>query len=118
MKPAALLALTLALAVAGCSDPSNTQYVPIGSRCSSNTQCGTSPYDCAISGYPFGYCEKSCTTDGDCPADSLCSAVVKACRRVCSSDTACRTADGYTCQSVAGGRGVCEPGPSVDGGQP
>ena len=120
MKPAALFALTLTLtlAVAGCSDPANTQYLPIGSRCSSSSQCGTSPYDCAISGYPFGYCEKSCTTDGDCPADSLCSAVVKACRRVCTSDAACRVADGYSCQPVAGGRGACEAAPSVDGGQP
>jgi len=118
---ASTLVLTLALAVAGCSDAANTQYLPIGSRCSSSTQCGTSPYDCAIAGYPFGYCEKSCATDGDCPADSLCatlSAQVKECRRVCTTDDACRVADGYSCQSIAGGRGVCEAAASVDGGQP
>lgn len=121
MKWAALtLALVVAPLVAGCGDSANTQYLPIGSRCSSNGQCGTSPFDCAIAGHPYGYCEKPCTTDGDCPADSLCSAlaVPKACRRVCTSDTACRTDDGYSCQPVAGGRAVCEPVPSVDGGQP
>ena len=87
------LALTLVLVAAGCSDPANTQYLPIGSPCSSDRQCGTSPYDCAVAGYPGGYCEKSCATDGDCPSDSLCSALVKACRRVCTSDAACRTTD-------------------------
>ncbi|MGZ3408097.1 MAG: hypothetical protein ACXVAN_16720, partial [Polyangia bacterium] len=48
-------ALALALVAAGCSDASNTQYLPIGSRCSSSSQCGTSPYSCAIAGYPYGY---------------------------------------------------------------
>ncbi len=115
-----MLALTLvgAAAALGCSDAANTQYLPIGSRCSSSSQCGTSPYDCAATGYPFGYCEKPCTTDGDCPADSLCSALVHACRRVCSSDTSCRVSDGYSCQPVAGGRGVCEAAPLMDGGLP
>lgn len=110
--------LTLALVVAGCSDSANTQYLPIGSRCSSNGQCGTSPFDCATSAYPFGYCEKPCATDGDCPSDSLCSASAKACRRVCTSDTSCRVADGYSCQPIAGNRLVCDVAPSVDGGQP
>ena len=78
--------LMLAFVAAGCSDSANTQYLPIGSRCSSSAQCGTAPYDCAATGYPYGYCEKPCTTDGDCPADSLCSATVHACRRVCTHD--------------------------------
>jgi hypothetical protein len=69
-------ALVLSLVAAGCSDASNTQYLPIGSRCSSSGQCGTSPYDCAISGYPYGYCQKVCALDGDCPGDSLCSPIV------------------------------------------
>ena len=120
MKRLALpFALALAaLVAAGCSDAANTQYLPIGSRCSSSGQCGTSPYDCALSGYLGGYCEKTCATDGDCPSDSLCSPLVKACRRVCTSDTECRQADGYSCQPIAGGRHVCETMPSMDGGLP
>ena len=119
MKLAALaLALALVAAAAGCSDPANTQLLPIGSRCSSSAQCGTSPYDCAVSGYPYGYCEKPCTTNGDCPADSLCSPTPKACRRVCTSSDTCRTDDGYSCQPLIGGQSVCEIGTSMDGGAP
>jgi hypothetical protein len=111
--------VTLAIAVAGCSDPANTQYLPIGSRCGSSSQCGTAPYDCAATGHPFGYCEKPCTTDGDCPADSLCSPTVKACRRVCTVATDCRTADGYACEPLISGKSVCEVAAgSMDGGSP
>ena len=112
------LVLTLALVAAGCSDAANTQYLPIGSHCGSDGQCGTSPYDCAVTGYPGGYCEKSCALDGDCPGDSLCSPGLHKCRRVCTSDTDCRVADGYRCQPVIGGRNVCEATPPMDGGQP
>jgi hypothetical protein len=112
----ALVAITLV--VAGCNDSAGTQYLPIGSRCSNAMQCGTAPFTCNASGYPNGYCEKPCTTDGDCPADSLCSPVAKACRRRCSDDTACRTSEGYVCVTLPGGNGVCEPGTTMDGGQP
>lgn len=111
-------ALALALALAACSTPANTQILPIGSRCSSNDQCGTPPYDCAISGYPFGYCEKSCITNGDCPADSLCSPLIKECRRACMSAANCRTAEGYTCQALVGGQAVCDTTAPMDGGAP
>jgi hypothetical protein len=121
VKSAALALVFVLVAVAGCSDAANTQLLPIGSRCSSNAQCGTPPYDCAATGYPYGYCEKPCTTNGDCPADSLCnpSPTVHACRRVCMSSSTCRTADGYSCQTLVGGQGVCEAGgTSMDGGTP
>ena len=111
-------ALVLALVAAGCSDPSNTQLIPIGSRCSSAGQCGTPPYNCEIAGYPFGYCDKSCATDGDCPADSTCSPLVKACRRNCMTSATCRVSDGYSCQPLVGGKAVCETGGSLDGGSP
>lgn len=109
--------LTL-LVAAGCSDSANTQLLPIGSRCGTNGQCGTAPYDCAATGYPYGYCEKPCTTDGDCPADSLCSATVHACRRVCTMTSDCRHDDGYSCQALVSGKSVCEAGGSLDGGSP
>jgi hypothetical protein len=110
--------VTLALVAAACSDSANTQYLPIGSRCSSSSQCGTMPYDCAATGYPFGYCEKPCITDGDCPADSLCSPTAKACRRVCTTSADCRIAEGYVCQQLISGKSVCESGGSMDGGSP
>ena len=111
--------LVIALvAAAGCSDPAGTQYLPIGSRCGGSSQCGTPPFDCAATGYPYGYCEKPCTTDGDCPADSLCSAAVHACRRTCATADACRTSDGYSCQLLISGKGVCEAASSMDGGAP
>ena len=111
------LVLTL-LVAGGCSDSANTQLLPIGSRCGTNGQCGTAPYDCAATGYPYGYCEKPCTTDGDCPADSLCSATVHACRRVCTMTSDCRHDDGYSCQPLVSGKSVCEAGGSLDGGSP
>jgi hypothetical protein len=110
-------ALAIALVVAGCSDPANTQYLPIGSHCTSSSQCGTSPYDCATA-YRGGYCEKPCTTDGDCPADAVCSPAVKACRRRCTTSADCRAAEGYSCQPLVGGVGVCEAGTAMDGGPP
>jgi hypothetical protein len=114
------LALTLALVAAGCGDSANTQKLPIGSECGSSSQCGTPPYDCAATGYPFGYCEKPCTTDGDCPADSLCSPPPKgACRRVCTTASDCRMAQGYGCQALVSGKSVCEAlPPSMDVGSP
>lgn len=111
-------ALTLVVLVAAaCSDGSNTQYLPIGSRCSHDSQCGTSPYDCAVAGHPFGYCEKTCMLDSECPADSLCDTPVHACRRACTDDSECRVSDGYACQPLEG-KGICDAAPTVDGGQP
>jgi hypothetical protein len=111
-------ALTLLVFVAAaCGDSPNTQNLPIGSRCSADTQCGTSPYDCAIAGHPFGYCEKPCKADSECPSDSMCDTLVGACRRVCTDDSSCRVSEGYSCQPVEG-RTVCETTPTVDGGQP
>lgn len=116
------LAFTVLLCV-GCSDGANTQYLPIGSVCSSSGQCGTSPFDCAMS-YPGGYCEKPCATDGDCPADSLCAippgfpASARACRRRCAATSECRAAEGYTCVPVSSTTAVCDYTGAVDGGLP
>ncbi|MDB4968277.1 MAG: hypothetical protein JWN44_3966 [Myxococcales bacterium] len=111
-------ALAIFVLVTGaCSDPAGTQYLPIGSRCGTSAQCGTSPYVCnASSIYPNGYCEKACKTDGDCPADALCNPTVQACRRKCKVATDCRADEGYGCFVVTGQNAVCEPSPSVDGG--
>ncbi len=102
----------LVFLVAGCGSGSNTQKEPIGSRCNSNGNCGTSPFQCetAANGYPGGYCDKPCTTDGDCPLDSLCLPKPAAvCRRRCTDSAECRTdtADGkgYACITTEGATG-------------
>jgi hypothetical protein len=110
------LLVAAVLLVGACGSPSNTQFLPIGSRCGSSDQCGTSPYDCA-SALPGGYCERSCKTSSDCPADSSC--IGTACRRRCDADTDCRFTDGYACRALGGDHAVCDLptlGSPVDGG--
>jgi hypothetical protein len=113
----ALVLVAVAL-IAGCSDPENTQYLPVGSRCSSSGQCGTTPYDCSFaSGLVGGYCTKSCTTDGDCPLDSTCQA--HSCFRRCTKDSDCREAEGYYCAPVNSFPAFCAPRPApMDLGPP
>lgn len=113
-------ALAIFVLVAGaCTDAPGTQSLPIGSRCSSSTQCGTTPFVCnASAAYTNGYCEKACKTDGDCPADSVCNPSTQACRRKCKVAIDCRAAEGYACVALNPTNSVCEPSPSVDGGQP
>jgi len=101
------LLAALALLVAACGAPSNTAFLPIGSRCDRNDQCGTSPFACALSGYPGGYCEKGCATDGDCPTDALCIPS-KQCRRRCKADSDCRTGEGYACLDRLATATVCD----------
>lgn len=85
--------------VLGCGDSANTQYVPIGSRCGSNSDCGTKPYNCVTAGHPGGYCQKDCSTDGDCPTDAIC--ISGECRRKCGSTSDCRSSEGYQCIQAA-----------------
>jgi len=89
-----------------CGDGANTQYIPIGTRCASNGDCGTSPYECAMAPqYPGGYCQKTCASGQDCPTDSVCVLTILGmkCRRSCVSDTdpqkGCRASEGYVCKS-------------------
>jgi hypothetical protein len=103
------------LAVLGCSEESNVQKLPIGSRCFENGNCGTSPYNCATAGYPGGYCQKDCATDGDCPSDSVC--VAFQCRRKCNTTTDCRATEGYICDR-SGPIPVCDIDGNPDGGTP
>ncbi len=101
--------------LAACSAGSNVQFLPIGSRCSSNNDCGTKPYNCVTVDYPGGYCQKDCVTDGDCPADSAC--VQNECRRTCAGTVDCRAAEGYGCAIGAGTpKLVCDISAKGDGG--
>ena len=113
------LVLVAAALILGCSDPPKTQYLPIGSRCTSPGQCGTMPFDCNTAGFPGGYCTLACTTDGDCPLDALC-AHDHACRRKCSIASDCRSGEGYTCAPLTTSTSVCVPGSgsAVDLGRP
>jgi len=66
-------------------------------------------------GYPNGYCQKDCATDGDCPSDAIC--VSSQCRRKCQMTSQCRVAEGYLCRP--GGTGsVCDVATNDDGGMP
>lgn len=113
----------LLLLAAACGDPANTQYLPIGSRCSRDHQCGTAPFACVTS-YPGGYCEHACATDGDCPKDSVCvlpagAPAMRACRRVCTANEQCRAGEGYLCVPLGGTASVCDwTGGPMDGGLP
>jgi hypothetical protein len=96
-----------------CGDGPNVQYLPIGSRCSSSGDCGTTPYNCAMT--PGGYCQKTCSVNTDCPADSVCAN--HECRRKCNLASDCRASEGYLCVSDGVGDHVCDISSTVgDGG--
>jgi hypothetical protein len=102
MRLLVLLGLATGCFWSACGDAANTQYIPIGTRCGSNGDCGTSPYRCALPPmFPSGYCEKDCASGMDCPTDSVC--INGECRRSCVSDTdpdkGCRVNEGYVCKS-------------------
>jgi hypothetical protein len=93
---ASFVLAALCASVTSCSNPPNTQILPIGSRCTSDSECGTSPYTCETTNYPNGYCDKTCGSDTDCPSDSVC--YVNHCRRTCATASDCRQAEGYVCR--------------------
>lgn len=99
-----LLGLVLVLLPA-CGNPANTAYVPVGSRCRVDDDCGTRPYSCQT-GSPGGYCVRDCTLDGDCPTDAACAG--GKCRRKCTETAQCRSAEGYVCRDVGATSLVCE----------
>lgn len=94
------------LAFGACSSAPNTQYLPIGQRCNSSDDCGTTPYDCVTAGYPGGYCERNCAVDGDCPLDSYCAS--SHCRRKCTDITECREIEGYVCRTTGATGPYCD----------
>jgi hypothetical protein len=100
------IVLVLLAVLAACGSPSNTQFIPVGSRCGRDSDCGTSPYTCNLT-LPAGYCTKTCSmSDSDCPTDSKCVVLPggNQCRRGCTgAATDCRvTPDGYSCKTAAG----------------
>ena len=109
MRPLFLVVvLAVGSALAGCGSGPHTQNVPIGSVCSSDGTCGTSPFLCNTK-LPNGYCTEPCATDGDCPMDSACAS--GQCRRKCTvggadAGTGCR--DGYSCAVEATTSPVCD----------
>jgi len=88
-----------------CDAPANTAFIPVGSRCSGDRDCGTSPYRCELK-LPGGYCEKPCGVDGDCPADAACG--LGKCRRRCTDSTMCRMVEGYDCRDKGGTSLLCD----------
>jgi hypothetical protein len=99
-----LLLGVLVLAPA-CGNPANTAYLPIGSRCRVNDDCGTPKYSC-LTGKPGGYCTFDCAVDSECPVDSVCAG--GKCHRKCSETAQCRSAEGYVCRDVGATSLVCD----------
>jgi hypothetical protein len=100
-----LLLVGLLVLSGACGSPPNTAYLPIGSRCRVDDDCGTRPYSCQAS-LPGGYCVKDCTIDGDCPADAACAS--GKCRRKCTESTQCRVPENYVCRDVGATSLVCD----------
>jgi len=90
--------LLCALFLVACGAGPNTAYLPVGSRCTTSADCGTTPYDCDTS-VPGGYCERACSLDADCPMDAICGSAGH-CRRKCDLNSECRESEGYICGDV------------------
>ncbi|MEO6953742.1 MAG: hypothetical protein ABI321_18215 [Polyangia bacterium] len=86
---------SFALFLVSCGAAPNTQYLPIGQRCTHPGDCGTTPFECDDT-KPGGYCAEPCVTDGSCPTDSVCVNKTT-CRRKCSTNADCRQTEGYAC---------------------
>lgn len=104
----------------------------IGEPCATDADC-TDPPDAecwtTIGGgpvptitFPGGYCSKACGDDGganECGESGGCSSTsmsgggssvtLQMCRAPCQSNEECRAAEGYRCQIVIPGFGVCVP---------
>lgn len=102
------LAPLLAFVALACG----VQVKGIGDACIINEECPGGPAGpgvCARN-LPNGLCTRSCLSDADCSAGSLCATVQGAqfCARICTSASDCRVADGYACTgSQPDGRKFC-----------
>jgi hypothetical protein len=84
-------------------DPSTAN---VGSPCSTTIDCGSDPRTAcnteAGDGFPGGYCGmEPCDDVQVCPAGSTCVSQpheTPGCWKSCSSDSECRTSEGYVCQ--------------------
>lgn len=75
------------------------QKLAIGSACSSDGDCGSSPFGCILE-HPGGYCTRSCDIahkDADCPSEAICQfdGQVGECHKTCNAQGDCRSS--YIC---------------------
>lgn len=108
---------------------SGTQIQPIGSPCSTDTDCGTGPrYFCDLE-HPNGYCKRDCKVDTDCPPEAICvhdGVTVGECHKRCDQISDCRAAEGYLCKPAStdpvtfASHAYCDVGDTAnsDGGTP
>jgi hypothetical protein len=81
----------------------------IGIACTTTVDCGTDPRSACLTEagdlYPGGYCGMEPCNDLEvCPPGATCVAIggeAPGCYKTCSSDSDCRTADGYICQTFS-----------------
>lgn len=76
------------------------QKLSVGAPCTSDDQCGSSPFMCMMGDHPGGYCMRDCDIskgDADCPSEAICQydGMVGECHLKCNSNSDCRS--GYMC---------------------
>lgn len=127
MRPGfrALLRLAATLiggSLAACGPGASTELLPVGSACTSDSQCGPTPFMCLLD-HPGGYCMRQCQTDTDCPSEAVCVVDTDAteCHKRCpSGQSDCRS--GYECMPAAStgypraSAAFCDVAASPDGG--
>lgn len=113
--PGAVCDGTLTCAGGICGGSGGT--APIGAACTADDQCQLNR--CSTAAWPDGYCTQACSSNTQCPGDSLCSpnpfnlAAGAMCLDTCDTpgvQSSCR--EGYVCersQNRPGNPGVCIP---------
>lgn len=109
---AALQALAVALALAGCAGDGAAD---VGSPCTSGAECPASPTRACIVPWPDGYCTEIACDVGSCPNGSRCVRGITFvdvpfdafCLATCESLADCRP--GYRCANLSLPEAVCVP---------
>jgi hypothetical protein len=79
---------------------------PIGTRCSSNRNCGAGQF---CNADPGGFCTKSCSSSDECGPDGVCTRPAGICWKRCVTEVDCGDG-GWICVQISGSAsGRCVP---------